>query len=216
MAILMERNCFRTPLPEVFECAELILQAANAHLLNNVSEASALLIQANSIIVREWLDSIWGKGSPYIQYRAVQGGLPILEKSERIDIRMPTSQEKAALHRRDGFTCRFCGVPVIRKEVRVHLHALYPEALPWGRTNTSQHAAFQALWAQYDHIVPHARGGTNAPENMVITCAACNFGRMDFTLEEVGLQDPRTRAPNRTIWSGLEYVLPPIKRVVVK
>ena len=209
----MPRICFRPPIPEIFDCVSLIRTAVDAHLLNNHAEAKALLVQANSPIVRDWLNSVWGKESPYVQLRAIPDGPPILNKSARLETRMPNAAEKAALHRRDGFNCRFCGIPVIRREVRQFLHSLYPEALPWGRTNVSQHSAFQALWAQYDHILPHSRGGTNALDNMVIACAACNFGRMDFTLEEVGIDDPRTRQPQHSDWNGLEHVLPPAKRV---
>jgi 5-methylcytosine-specific restriction endonuclease McrA len=60
------------------------------------------------------------------------------------------------------------------------------------------------MWAQYDHILPHSRGGTSELSNMVVTCAPCNFGRMEFTLAEVGLADPRDRAPIRSSWDGLE------------
>jgi 5-methylcytosine-specific restriction endonuclease McrA len=60
---------------------------------------------------------------------------------------------------------------------------------------------------QYDHLVPHARGGGNGLDNIVITCGPCNFGRMERTLEEVGLIDPRTRAPVRSSWDGLERYL---------
>ena len=80
---------------------------------------------------------------------------------------MPSAAEKQALHDRDGYHCRFCGIPVIRTEVRVKIAAVYPTALPWGRQNALQHAAFQVLWAQYDHVVPHAHGGTNELSSMV-------------------------------------------------
>lgn len=172
-----------------------------------------MITQANMSVIRDWLESIWGKGSPYVNFKPVSNSPPILKKPHRLETRMPSSTEKAALLRRDGFRCRFCGIPVIRREVRQHLHSIYPDALPWGRTNASQHAAFQALWAQYDHILPHARGGTNSFENMVITCAACNFGRMDFTLEEVGIEDPRCRPVQHSDWNGLEHALPSSKQV---
>jgi 5-methylcytosine-specific restriction endonuclease McrA len=60
------------------------------------------------------------------------------------------------------------------------------------------------MWLQYDHLLPHARGGTNDLGNIVITCAPCNFARMNYTLEEIGLLDPRTREPVRSDWDGLE------------
>ena len=57
---------------------------------------------------------------------------------------------------------------------------------------------------QDDPVIPHARGGDNSLDNIVITCAPCNFGRMNWTLDEVGLIDPRTREPVRSTWTGLE------------
>jgi hypothetical protein len=120
---------------------------------------------------------------------------------------MPDRAELVELHRRDGFHCRFCGVPVIRKAVRVFLGKLYPAALRWERTNLSQHAAFQAMWAQYDHVLAHARGGNNSIENTIVTCAPCNFAKMNYTLDELGLSDPRTRHPIKSDWDGLERVL---------
>jgi 5-methylcytosine-specific restriction endonuclease McrA len=109
-----------------------------------------------------------------------------------------------ALIQRDGHHCRFCGTPVIRKEVRRRVTSAYPDLRIWGVGNINQHAAFQTMWAQFDHILPYTRGGTNEIDNLVVTCAPCNFGRMQYTLEEVGLVDPRTRDPVRSTWDGLE------------
>ena len=96
--------------------------------------------------------------------------------------------------------------------MRQRIHAVYPEALPWGRTNLTQHAAFQAMWVQYDHLLAHARGGDNSMENMVVTCGPCNFGRVEYTLEELGLIDPRTREPVRSTGMGLSVLIPYRKR----
>jgi 5-methylcytosine-specific restriction endonuclease McrA len=76
--------------------------------------------------------------------------------------------------------------------------------VPWGRKNNLQHAALQCMWAQYDHIIPHSRGGTSDIENIYLACAACNYGRMQYTLEEVGLLHPRCHEPRRGTWDGLE------------
>jgi hypothetical protein len=119
-------------------------------------------------------------------------------------MRMPSADLKRRLHQRDGYHCRFCGIPVIRKEVRQRFVLSYPLLPIWGNTIAQQHAAFQAMWAQYDHIVPHARGGTNDIDNMVITCAPCNYGRMSYTLDEVNLVDPRSRDLFQSMWDGLE------------
>ena len=198
------KRCFREPIPEIFDVARYLDAATSAHLQGEHDIASKLFELANSQIVREWLESIWGKGSPYV----IISKLPPIETQTKVEARMPTSAQINELHRRDGFHCRFCGIPVIRAEVRKRASELYPQAVTWGRTNASQHAAFQALWAQYDHVVPHSAGGTNELENLVITCAACNFGKMSYRLEELGLQDPRGFPAVRSTWDGLERLLP--------
>lgn len=63
------------------------------------------------------------------------------------------------------------------------------------------------MWLQYDHVLPHARGGNNDLSNVVITCAPCNFGRMDKLMEEIGVIDPRTRKAVDTDWDGLERLI---------
>ncbi|MDB5987700.1 MAG: endonuclease [Nevskia sp.] len=198
------RLCFREPIPEIAEAARLLDDAVSAHLSGDVKAAEQLLLEANMPVIRAWLDSIWGANSPYVQYRVVPNAHPVIPNEGRIKVRMPSAEEKQRLHQRDGFHCRFCGMPVIRKEIRQRIAKAYPDALQWGRQNITQHAAFQSMWAQYDHIVPHARGGTNDLNNVVVTCAACNFGRMNYLLEEVGLSDPRLREPIRSSWDGLE------------
>jgi 5-methylcytosine-specific restriction endonuclease McrA len=62
---------------------------------------------------------------------------------------------------------------------------------------------FQAMSIQYDHVLPHARGGDSSLENMVITCAVCNYGRMSYTVGEAGLIDPRTQPIKVSAWDGL-------------
>lgn len=117
---------------------------------------------------------------------------------------MPNIDDQRQLHQRDGYHCRFCAIPVIRKEIRQRFCKLYPQVSIWDKKNVEQHAAFQAMWAQYDHVVPHARGGGDDLDNLVVTCAPCNYGRMEFTLEEANLVDPRTRPAVSSTWDELE------------
>jgi len=198
------RSCLRDPIPEIAEAARYLDEAVSAHLVGQSALAEELIRRADIPAIRDWTESIWGKGSPYVKYRTVPGAPSYIPKEQRVKQRMPTAAEKTDLHQRDGYHCRFCGIPVVRKEVRVRIREVYPHALRWGPRNEDQHAAFQAMWVQYDHLLPHAQGGNNDLENIVVTCAPCNFGRMNFTLEEVGLTDPRTREPVRSTWSGLE------------
>ena len=41
---------------------------------------------------------------------------------------------------------------------------------------------------------------------MIITCAPCNYGRSNLTLEEAELVDPRVREPVSSNWDRLERI----------
>jgi len=202
------RPCLRESIDEIEIAAGYLNEAVSAHIYNQFELAKELINRANMppirAAIRGWTESLWGQSSQYVQYRFVAGSPPVLGTAQREPLRMPTSVEKRLLHERDGYRCRFCGIPVIRREVRDRFRKLYPDVIPWGKTNKEQHAAFQAMWAQYDHILPHARGGNNDLNNIVVSCAPCNFGRMSYILEEVGLMDPRNREPIQSTWDGLE------------
>jgi 5-methylcytosine-specific restriction endonuclease McrA len=208
MELPSNRLCLRPAIPEIALAAKYLDDAVSARISGRFTEADELIRAANIPAIKDWVESLWGKASPYVQYRAVPDSPPTLSRIERPVLRMPTSLEKLRLRERDGYHCRFCGIPVIRTEVRDRLRKLHPQALPWPTdSNKTQHPAFQAMWVQYDHVLPHARGGTNDFDNLIITCAPCNFGRMNYTVEEVGLADPRLREPMRSTWDGLERLL---------
>jgi 5-methylcytosine-specific restriction endonuclease McrA len=198
------RTCLRDPISEIFDAARYLDAAVSAHLAGKIALADELIRLADMPAIREWTESLWGRGGPWTRPLRIENPLPFVVKDERVKIRMPSKADMAALIKRDGFHCRFCGIPVVRAEVRTLIHRAYPKALPWGTGNANQHAGFQALWVQYDHLLPHARGGANELSNMLVTCGPCNFGRNNLTLEEAGLADPRLREPVRSTWDGLE------------
>lgn len=197
---MCDKQFFREPIPEIYDAARYLDAAVSAHLAGHVEIAERLFILANDQKVWDWTDSIWGKNSSYVNVNK----LPSQHTSPKAKARMPDTEMKKALHERDGYHCRFCGIPVVHADIRKYLHKIYPDAVQWGRTNASQHAAFQCMWLQYDHVVPHSAGGENTLENLVVTCAACNFGKMEYTLEELGLLDPRSFPPVKSTWDGLE------------
>lgn len=212
-SFLAPRRCLREPVTELWDAAAVLDRATNAHLSGNREQAEVLLREANQPVVRSWTESLWGsaRANPdqwrYLRRRPAADAPPYLPKPDRVPVRMPSAAERTKVLARYGRHCVFCGIPLIRAEVRSMFHRLYPEAAPWGTTNPSQHAGFQALWLQFDHVLPHCRGGDNSISNIVVTCAGCNFGRMSSTLEELGLIDPRTMPVSNNGWDGLERVL---------
>ncbi len=203
----------REPIAEIFEASHLLDEAAEAHLKGSFSTAEARIQDANIPAIRAWTESLWGSKVAnldqwkYRRFRMIEDAPAYLPKLQRIPIRMPSELERKNVLERYGWNCVFCGIPLIGERVRKAFRHTYPDAFPWGRTNSTQHAAFQCMWLQFDHVLPHSRGGGNTIDNIVVTCAPCNYARWHCTLEEVGLIDPRTILISKTSWDGLERIL---------
>jgi 5-methylcytosine-specific restriction endonuclease McrA len=195
------------PIPEVYIAAKLLEAAVDRHLKEDFSSAAELFSAADLSIVGNWAQSFWDKRWRSVVRPNVPGlpaGLPLnLRHIER----MPNKLTQKKLFERDGYHCRFCGMPVIPAEVRRAATKHYPDIVRWGRASSEQHTAFQAMLAHFDHVVPHSRGGDSSPENMVISCAPCNYGKANFLLEELDLLDPRVRKPHSSDWDGLKRLI---------
>jgi 5-methylcytosine-specific restriction endonuclease McrA len=198
------RQCLREAIPEIEIAAHNLNDAVSAHLRGERDLAEELFRQADDKVVWDWLDSVWGKETVYNRPRQILDDPPSMPMDQRAKPRAATEEIKRLVHQRDGQYCRFCKIPVIRGKIRSEIHKQYPKAVPWDGTNATQHAAFQCMWAQYDHLLPHARGGRSDLENVYLTCAACNYGRGNYLLEEFDLLHPSLHAPRQGKWDGLE------------
>jgi 5-methylcytosine-specific restriction endonuclease McrA len=202
--LAVNRPYMREPIPQIADAARLLDAAVTAHLMEKRDVAEQLIRLADTPVLQDYTESLWGAKSPYVQYRAVADAPAHSVNARDSKERMPTPAQEAALFQRDGYHCRVCGIPVIRKEVRKRIRKAYPDALRWGAKNAEQHTAFQLMDAVPDHVLPHSRGGNSELDNTIIVCQPCNCARWHYTLEEVGLADPRLREPTGSAWDGLE------------
>ncbi len=137
---------------------------------------------------------------------AALGTIPseLILREDRSNIPFPT---QVAVFRRDGFVCRYCGkltlfVPTLRLMSR-----LYPQLLPfqknWKRGEC--HPVFWTHSASCDHIVPLARNGSSAPDNLATACYMCNDMKSQWLLSELrwNLADPSVEG-----WDGLSALYP--------
>lgn len=196
------RKSLGEPVAAIRDAARYLDAAVSAHLAGQRTVAKQLFALADMPEIRAWTYSMWADSSVHLRVPTPES--PVA-KALRPQSRMPTEAIKRAIHGRDGYSCRFCGIPVIRAEVRKRISLAYPDVVRWsGVSDKEKHAAFQTMWAQYDHIVPHAHAGSNELENLVLACAPCNFGRAGYTLKDVAVSDPREQPIDRSHWDGLE------------
>ena len=204
------RECLHKPIPELYEAAFVLEEAVSAHLHHDCERASRLFASTNTDVIRDYIESLWGSGTKYpeqkhyLRLRPIDHAEPPKQRTRE---RMPNRDLQREVIDRDGYRCRFCGLPVIPVEVRTAIHTAYPDAVPWGSKNADQHAAFQTLWLQFDHVRPHCLGGDSSISNLVITCGGCNYGKSYRHIDKHGLIDPMERPPIISSWRGLTQFL---------
>jgi hypothetical protein len=185
------------------------MEAARLHNASEMKGAAECFRAANLDVIGAWFGKVVG---PYDE--SIHGPKPVtlnppkLTVAERKRPRMLSAADKRELVARDGYHCRFCEMPVLPKETIKAIALSYPADARWTDVAAEQHVFFQAANLQYDHIVPHSRGGESSIGNMVVTCAVCNYGRMSNTLEESLLLDPRDFPVRRSNWDGLQSFIP--------
>ena len=202
------RHSIKDPIPAIFQAWELLSRATEAHLNSDSAAADALFRQANLNEVWEWTNPAWGRPDLNVRTPKPHGDTQPVPKGQRDPVRDLRRDPRAAkvreaVLRRDGYRCRYCGIPVVDADIRQIAHELYPGAVPWHGTDLQQqHAAFQCFWLQYDHVVPHSHGGSSSEDNVVISCALCNFGKGKYTLRQPEIFDPRLRHRRQSCGMG--------------
>lgn len=110
---------------------------------------------------------------------------------------------KLVVAKRDGWRCRYCGLRVISAPVLKSLEVRFPALLPLAQRAVDEHPAHRVLRCTQDHVVAQAASGSNAPDNLVTSCGACNFQKGDCSLDELSLRHPLSRDPLLEGWDGL-------------
>jgi 5-methylcytosine-specific restriction endonuclease McrA len=198
------RHSFVKPIPELGLAIKLLDVATDAFLCGDRSLASKLIVQSDFPAIAAYTRKIVGPLSMEVHR---QTKLPVaMVKTERDKTRMPPAKVQHEIFARDGWHCRFCGIGVIAKDSRNLLVRLFPEETHWVKREYERHSALYAAAASIDHVIPHCRGGDNDKANLVTACFCCQFGRGQFTLEEVEFIDPRERPPILGEWDGLTRV----------
>jgi 5-methylcytosine-specific restriction endonuclease McrA len=198
------KKSIKEPVPQIFEAWDFLNQAVDSHLLGDRENAEVLFKKAEIRAVWDWLNPGWSRPDLHVIFPVPQEDTLAVPKHLRDPDRNIAPIIRAAVLQRDGYQCRYCGIPVVHADIRKLAHRLYPDSVPWEPYDvTKQHSAFACMWLQFDHVVPHSHGGRSSLDNVVISCALCNFGKDKYTIRQLDLQDPRLRPPTPSTWDGL-------------
>ena len=101
------------------------------------------------------------------------------------------SKFESKLFARDNYKCRYCTDPVIPKKVFERAQSLIGSTdLPLGRTNLTRSGFYLMFVATLDHVIPWSLGGRTDESNLVTSCWSCNYGKANFTVEQIGIKTP--------------------------
>lgn len=194
------------PIPEIAIAADLLDAAANALLASEKETARKQIVACDMPALNDYRALIVEGEKPHIhRYRAVTDAPPRIRSAGS---RMPSKKVSFEIFRRDGWRCRFCGIRIVSLDAIKLLDEIFPKEVRWrAKPYRNRNAAFNVLASSLDHVLPHSRGGGNDPDNLVAACGGCQFGRMQYTLSEVGFTDPRSREPVLDDWDGLERLV---------
>jgi 5-methylcytosine-specific restriction endonuclease McrA len=200
-----ERWSIKDPIPEIYAAYSALSDAVDAHLTGDHTRAEALFRETNSQKIWNWLNPEWSRPDLNVRNWKPSRDTHEVPAALRDPVRYAPRNVMIAAIARDGYRCRYCGIPVVAADIRKCAHALYADAIPWVNNDPArEHAAFQCMWLQFDHVVPHSHGGRSDFENTVVCCALCQFGKDKYTLAQLEITDPRLRSPMPCEWDGLE------------
>ncbi len=120
----------------------------------------------------------------------------------RDPVRSPSKLQNQVFER-DGYICRYCGIQLVSQVfLKKFIKVLDYHKFRKGNTNLEQHAVIHFLWPVADHVIPWNLGGRTSLDNLVSSCATCNYGKDGYTLEEIQITNPFHRAVITSEWKG--------------
>lgn len=154
-----------------------------------LNEASSLLKKAPDLEMREWF-SVHAQNTGTWRSKAL--GIPSPASVGPLDPVKAFGKFETSVFARDNFRCLYCNSNVLPKKAFKQANAaLGAEALPLGRANATRSGFYLIFVATLDHVLPWSLGGRTDETNLVTCCWSCNYGKANFTVEQLGLNDPR-------------------------
>ena len=167
-----------------------------------IDEARQTLKDSPDLKLREWF-SIHGQNSGVWRKKALNAPAPLPVAPLDPETKLPKFE--CPIFNRDNYHCRYCGSKVIAKgDFKKMRSVLGKEDFPLNGTNEGRTGFYLIFCATLDHVYPRSLGGATDEGNLVTCCWSCNYGKSNYTLEQIGLDNPLSRIPSGELkWAGL-------------
>jgi hypothetical protein len=136
-----------------------------------------------------------------------------VKNKELQKLRMPSIRVRSEIFLRDGYVCQYCSLPVVNTRVfHEFSKSIGIEQFSSEKSDTKANGIVLGFSATVDHVDPYSSGGDSNTNNLVTTCWGCNFGKLNYSLEDLRINDPRS-SPKKVsyAWNGLIDYIPKIK-----
>jgi 5-methylcytosine-specific restriction endonuclease McrA len=190
---------------------DLFIKAVEAFIAGNKNLCLEIIDQIRTTEITEWYIE---HGQMSGRHRKLQLNIPPPETIDidlRDPIRSPAKLQKQVFER-DSYHCRYCGGKLISQEfLKTFIKSLKSPLFSRGETNLNTHGIIHLTWPVADHVIPWNKGGRTSLDNLVSSCAPCNYGKDGYTIEQLGLIYPLTRPAKISDWDGLSVKIYQLK-----
>ena len=204
------------PLPSYFhEAVERFSLAVSELAKGNIQKSLEILETCDSVAVgRFYIEH--GQQTSYsrVANRQEIDNFNFLNKKINPSRRNTTTKMTKEVFERDFYRCRYCSLPIITAKVfSEYSRIVGSDSFPNRRANTKRNGLTLGLRGVADHVRPHSLDGRTELDNLVTSCYSCNFGKAEYTLKQIGIEDPRLKQPKDDGWRGLTEFLPMLKAI---
>lgn len=170
---------------------ELLVDAITYASAGKIQLARSILKNSRDLEMRTWYHI---HAQNIATWRSETLTIEVPEPILPLDPEKRFSKFESILFARDNYKCRYCADPVIPKKVFKKAQSLIGSTdLPLGRTNLTRSGFYLMFVATLDHVMPWSLGGRTDESNLVTSCWSCNYGKADFTVKQIGINNPLDR-----------------------
>jgi len=184
---------------------QILVDAITLASVGKVDIAQSILKNSRDLEMRTWYD-VHAQNIAKWRFDAfkVETPAPVLP----LDPVKTFSKFESKLFARDNYKCRYCADPVMPKKVFEKAQSLIGSTdFPLGRTNHTRSGFYLMFVATLDHVTPWSLGGRTNESNLVSSCWSCNYGKANFTVEQIGIRNPLNSIAAGDPDNGVERLL---------